>query len=663
MQREQLIDEELEYESGGAGQAGHSGKRHRGMVDYMHWILRWFWIAVLTTVVGIVLGIYVFNRTPTSYVSYARIQVERQALGVKTDENDQEMLMTGQAWLNTMAQKFMLPRVFKTLVENQSLIERDDILPKEFSFFSKGEDPADDFELTVPRLAGAMQKWVTVTPAKDSNFLNISVTHTNPEITEIVANGIIEAYKQGNSAQMEATSNATVNTLEVQMADMRLLIGKLSKRKARYKDCLRTKDLIDDADFKISEMSTRYGPKWPPFIDLKASRAGLLDKFLSELDVVKQLDEDERSYWEDSARENADPIDELQPRVTLLENEMETAGNQLLSMQSTIVQAQADAQSSDEFTIAQEAGLGYPTGPKKIPMIAKFTGGGIMAGLGIIFLLGFLDTSARTVSDLEGMFDVPVLGAIPLNTKQKQTKRGERRAVSEIVSDHSPPADAIRNLRAGISFLGDKKERRSFLLTSSLPGEGKSWVSANLAAAFAAQGEKTLVIDLDLRKPTMHNIFGMDRSPGFTDYVTQGTPLKEVFRKTSHKNIYFISAGTQSPSPSELLTHKNLSELMRRIPKGIDRIIIDTAPVLAVRDAFAPAKFVDSTLVVFKMAKTPVKALDRLLGVLAENGTLPVGIVANGLPKSRRKGYGYYGDYYYGYHGSSEYYGEKTDSD
>ncbi|MGI9243820.1 MAG: hypothetical protein ACR2RV_23690, partial [Verrucomicrobiales bacterium] len=102
---------------------------------------------------------------------------------------------------------------------------------------------------------------------------------------------------------------------------------------------------------------------------------------------------------------------------------------------------------------------------------------------------------------------------------------------------------------------------------------------------------------------------------------------------------------------------------MERIPQQIDRIIIDTSPVLAVRDALGPAKMVDSTIVVFKMGQTPVKALDRLLTVMDENQTWPVGIIANSLPNSKRKGYGYYGDYYYGYHGYGDYYGEESDDD
>jgi succinoglycan biosynthesis transport protein ExoP len=650
-----ILQDEYDY-------APAAGKRQRGMQDYLHWILRRLWLIILTTVVGLILGIYVFNRTPDTYSSVAKIQVERQEMGVNTDENDQEMRMSGQAWLNTMAQKFMLPKYFRLLAETQSLHERPDILPEEFSFFGSSEDniPA---AITPAGLAGAMQWWVKVFPAKDSNFLQITVSHTNPEITQIVANGLIEAYKLGTSEEMAESSGKTVESLSTDMETLRELIGKLSKRKARYSDCTRTKSLIDEADFKIAEMKTRYGPKWDPFVKAKTSREALKQKFLTELEVVQKLDEDEKAYWAHEDRKDADPVDELQPRVTLIENEMRTAEQRLVSMQETMSQAKIDITSPDEFSIAQPAEVGYKVGPKKIPMIAKFAGGGLFCGLGIVMLLGFLDPSARTVADIEGMFDVPVLGAIPLNVEQKKSKKGGRRSVTEILTDHSPPAEAIRNLRAGLSFLGSQEDRRSFLFTSSLPSEGKSWVSANLAVAFGAQGDKTLVIDLDLRKPVMHKTFNMDRTPGFSDFISQKTPLKEIFHKTEHKNVYLITAGTQSPNPSELLTAKNLKTLMSRIPKGIDRIIIDTAPVLAVRDALAPAKLVDSTIVVFKMAKTPSKALDRLIRVLSENGTAPVGIVANGLPKSRGKGYGYYGDYYYGYHGSSEYYGEKEEND
>ena len=107
--------------------------------------------------------------------------------------------------------------------------------------------------------------------------------------------------------------------------------------------------------------------------------------------------------------------------------------------------------------------------------------------------------------------------------------------------NHSPTAESIRNLRAGLSFLGDKEDRRTFMFTSAVPGEGKSFASANVANSFASQNEKPLLVDLDLRKPVQHNILEVDRSPGFSDFISNQMSFEEVIKPTQNENLFFLS--------------------------------------------------------------------------------------------------------------------------
>ena len=130
-----------------------------------------------------------------------------------------------------------------------------------------------------------------------------------------------------------------------------------------------------------------------------------------------------------------------------------------------------------------------------------------------------------------------------------------------------------------------------------------------------------------------------------------------------------MTAGTQSPHPSELMSYKNISKLLNNIPSEYDRIVIDSAPVLAIRDSLAPAKLVDSTVVVYKMGSTHLRALSRLLKIYDENNSYPVGLIANSLPQVKSSGgyHGYYGNYYYGSYqygymgGGGAYYGEEEE--
>ena len=180
---------------------------------------------------------------------------------------------------------------------------------------------------------------------------------------------------------------------------------------------------------------------------------------------------------------------------------------------------------------------------------------------------------------------------------------------------------------------------------------------------------KHYFIDLDLRKPVQHTILAMERSPGFSDFIAKDMPFSDAVRSTKMK-ISFMSAGSRSANPSELLTTSNLKKLLKTIPEDFDRIVFDTSPLIPVRDALPVSKLVDSSVILYRMGATHRKAISRTLKILNENNADPVGIVANGLPPMKKSSgyYGYYGNYYYGnyaysYYGSGSYYGEEEDEE
>ena len=239
------------------------------------------------------------------------------------------------------------------------------------------------------------------------------------------------------------------------------------------------------------------------------------------------------------------------------------------------------------------------------------------------------------MAELEEYSGFPVLGAIPQHDAKQEdlVKKGSRAHILLFneTDNHSPTSASMRNLRAGLSFLGEKKDRRTFMFTSAVPGEGKSFASANVAQSFANQNEKTLLIDLDLRKPVQHTILAMDRSPGFSDFIAKDILVNEAIRSTENENLFFMSAGSRSANPSELLTTSNLKKLLKTIPEDFDRIIFDTSPLIPVRDALPVSKLVDSSVILYRMGTTHRKAISRTLRILNENNADPVGIVDNGL--------------------------------
>ena len=650
----------------------------RGIKDYIFWVRNKLWLVVLITIVGIVLGIFVNSKSPDIYQATASIEVERVERGDSLEESDAnfrtEAFLGGDAIINTVTQKLLVPKILTSVVESNKLHERDDIMKMSFlKNFSKSEDV---LKLEPKQVVGMMlgEGWIRVVPRKKSYIVDIIVEHTNPEITYIIANGILEASKKSVEDKINEETDVNVRMANQMVSGAEKEILELGERLSLYNSCFERKTLIDKAEEEVIELKKRYGPKWPALIEAENKLRTHIEVFEKELNQVTLISDVEKGYWESLPKE-IDRIVNVQNRGQFITAELkskEDLRNNLLAKIDSLV---VGTKTSREFSVAMQAELPErPVGPSFIKTFGLFFVGGLFLGIGIAILLGFLDPSIRTVAELEEYSGFPVLGAIPQHEAEQKNlvKKGSRSHVLLFNEgdNHSPTSESIRNLRAGLSFLGEKKERRSFMFTSAVPSEGKSFASANVAQSFANQNEKTLLIDLDLRKPVQHTLLAMERSPGFSDFIAKDMPFSDAVRSTKNENLFFMSAGSRSANPSELLTTSNLKKLIKTIPEDFDRIIFDSSPLIPVRDALPVSKLVDSSVILYRMGSTHRKAISRTLKILNENNADPVGIVANGLPPMKKSSgyYGYYGNYYYGnyaysYYGSGSYYGEEEDEE
>lgn len=326
--------------------------------------------------------------------------------------------------------------------------------------------------------------------------------------------------------------------------------------------------------------------------------------------------------------------------------------------------------------------------PKKSILLGLL--GGIAAGLGTIFGLNALDRSIKTVDQAENSLGLTVLAAVP------EVKKGEVAPVAgepkrdpgavgsasyRLVAEapEGPAAEAFRNLRATLSLLGPEHERRVFLFTSALPSEGKSFTSANYALSLAQQGHRVLLIDGDLRRPSLHKIFlreeaGSDNgntadphTKGIVDYLVGDVSLEGAVRIVDAKDVdvlgttpsedrlltatggqlCVIAGGRRAPNPAELLSGAVFGQMISDAVRTFDRVVIDSAPVLAVSDTLLMTSYVQTVCLVVRANHTARNAIQRAIGLLASSGTRPAGVVLNRLP--RQRGSGYY--YYYASHG------------
>jgi capsular exopolysaccharide synthesis family protein len=198
-------------------------------------------------------------------------------------------------------------------------------------------------------------------------------------------------------------------------------------------------------------------------------------------------------------------------------------------------------------------------------------------------------------------------------------------------------------------MLGRDENRRTFLFTSALPEEGKTFCSTNFSLCLAQQGLRTVIIDGDLRRPAVEQALTKERGKrrGVTDYLTGQARLDEVICSTGHKDFYFIPAGTMAPNPAELLAQGHFEALIDEALTKFDRVVVDSAPIHAVSDTLVMLDRIQTVCLVVRAGKTPRKAVQRSIFLLKQAEAVMGGVILNRMRKRRNVGYNYYYDYSY----------------
>ncbi|PIU42198.1 MAG: hypothetical protein COS99_01465 [Candidatus Omnitrophica bacterium CG07_land_8_20_14_0_80_42_15] len=285
----------------------------------------------------------------------------------------------------------------------------------------------------------------------------------------------------------------------------------------------------------------------------------------------------------------------------------------------------------------------------------------ILCGIACVFLFEVLDISIRNVEDVEDIIGITMLAAIPSwepKTENKDAKvKSAKRQDAGLVVARNPKSimgEAFRTLRTNIKFVCVDKNIKSIVITSVGPKEGKSFISSNLALSIANSGEKVILIDADLRRPTIHKYFGIENQKGLSNLLIGDGSLDEFEAADSaFENLKIIPAGPIPPNPNEILGTRRMEEILEHLKGTCNIIIIDSPPLLTVSDALILAKKTDGVIFTFFTNKTAKKAGKRAVFLLKNAGINMLGGVLNYVKTSK-------GGYYYYYY-SYEYYADKND--
>lgn len=270
---------------------------------------------------------------------------------------------------------------------------------------------------------------------------------------------------------------------------------------------------------------------------------------------------------------------------------------------------------------------------------------GLLLAAGLVWLLEYLDDTIKTPETLELSSGLATLGAVMRHHSDDLVEA----QVLTSTKRHSPAAESYRIIRTNLEYASVDHELRSILVTSASAGEGKTTTTVNLAAILAQAGRKVVVVDADLRRPTLHKVFDVKTQAGLSSLLLNPeTNPQDYLHATSVPGLSVLPSGPIPPNPAELLASPRLLSVLGRLGEIADTIVIDSSPVLMVADPVILASRVDGTVVVVDSSKTRGEILGQATEQLAKSGTLLLGAVLNKLP--RRAGHYYY--YYSGYYGA-----------
>lgn len=280
-----------------------------------------------------------------------------------------------------------------------------------------------------------------------------------------------------------------------------------------------------------------------------------------------------------------------------------------------------------------------PARPRVILNMALGVFFGLVLGVGAAFFIEYLDTSVKTMEDIEKYFQLPVLAVIPKGI-----------GILKDLPPDTPDGEPYRILRTNIEFNKKDPTANVMTLVSGGPGEGKSTTLVNLGYTFAQAGSRTLIIDADLRRPRQHTIFNVSNSKGLTDYLSKGVPLDELIMTSNIENLEFIPSGKLPPGAIAMLNSRRMTDLIDEVRQRYDMVLIDAPPILGVSDSAVIVRAVDIAAIVIQHRRFPRAMLLRVKNAVLNAGGNLLGAILNNVDVRLDQYYQYQTNYYGYYH-------------
>lgn len=447
---------------------------------------------------------------------------------------------------------------------------------------------------------------------------------------------------------------------------------------SQFLDGLRAKEA--DLKIQIADLNTQFGPAYPKLSQLnnqvkevdaqiQAETKKIIEKIRGQYVAALQLENMLRDALEKQKQE-ANKLNESAIEYSLLKRDVDTNRQLYEGLLQKMKEAGVSAGlKSNNFRIVDSARPPLSPIEPNIPrnlMFAVLLG--LASGVGLAFLLEGLDNTVRTTEQAQAISGLASMGMIPLGSKSAREGANPKRLVIatskeavELVTQVRPQsqmAESYRALRTSLLLSNLGAPPKVIMVTSALPQEGKTTTSINTAVVLAQKGVRVLLIDADLRRPSIHKTLGMGPHSGLSNVLTGSTKLESAITRTAVlPNLFVLAAGTPPPNPAELLASANMRDVLNQLREEYDHIVIDTPPSLSVTDAVVLSPRADAVVLVIRSGQTTKQALRRSRDILTQVNAKVVGVLLNAVDLSSPDYY-----YYYEYQGKYARYYRDEDS-
>jgi capsular exopolysaccharide synthesis family protein len=521
-----------------------------------------------------------------------------------------------------------------------------------------------------------------------SQFLREAIDDSTAEVLELEKR-LEEQTRQSNTAVAASESDmgrSRLEKLDAMLTDAKARLVQAEARLRAYQNATpdgleqvhsdprvqKYRSELAQLQREIAEFSGKVGSSWPRVRELRTA--------ISE--VKQDLERQQREVYKEvlataradlaMAREDRERLERLYEKERKRANRLQYNARDVEKLRREYAQKKANlerllgrweevALSTDlqEILRRQVSVIGPATPPEHpaVPRVFFNLALGMMfggfLGVGSAFLAEALDNKVRNAQQLADIAELPLLGSIPKleGTPRPKLVFSRRRADTTpaiVDRQHHEVEESFRAIRSALLLAQIDRPPRSLLVTSAVPGEGKSTIVANLGRTLASFGSRTLLIDADLRHPRLHRVFNVTKQRGLTNLLASGVPPEEVIFATEHDNLWVMPGGPSPPDPATLLDSDRMLELFGGLYEHFDFVIVDTPPVLVFSDCYSIVPAVESLVFAARAMTTQKDAVRQALDGLRKMKAPLAGVVLNGETASQQgRGYSYYRYYHY----------------